>query len=69
MPRWEFHLSMDDSGTSARWAWMYRLAGGDAVTSKITFATYRDCIADALLHGYRAGDVGHYREPALGASS
>ena len=65
MPRWEFHLSMDEADTSARWTWMYRPDGGDTTVSKDTFATYRACIADALLHGYPAGDIPRSRNPAF----
>lgn len=68
MPRWEFHLSVDETDTAARWAWMYRLEGGDTITSKRTFATYRDCIGDALLHGYHSGEFRQFREQPLRAS-
>jgi hypothetical protein len=47
---------------------MYRLEGGDTITSKRTFATYRDCIGDALLHGYHSGEFRQFREQALRAS-
>lgn len=67
MPRWEFHLSADETGSAARWVWMYRPDGDDAITSRTTFATYRDCINDALLHGYRP-DARQYGEHTLHAS-
>ncbi len=54
MARWEFHLSDYDSNGAARWIWLYRGRGIEAVTSKTAFATYCECVADALEHGYDA---------------
>lgn len=54
MARWEFHLSDYDGNGSARWIWLYRGDGIEAVTSQTAFATYRECVADALEHGYDA---------------
>lgn len=68
MSRWEFHLSRDETGTAARWAWMYRVAAGETTTSATTFATYRDCLADALLHGYNAYDGLPHERPSVSRS-
>lgn len=55
--RWEFRLSQDVHRRRSRWAWTCRDAGGRAVCSTATFDTYRECIRDAMRHGYRIHDV------------
>ncbi len=69
MPRWEFHLSMDDVSSATRWVWMYRRENGDSITSKRPFSTYGECIHDALLHGYSAGGLQPAGKTALGTGT
>ena len=54
MSRWEFHLSTNREGRSPHWFWMYRPEGAAVVIAARRFATYRECLRNALLHGYRA---------------
>ena len=54
MSCWEFHLSAHGDGRPSHWVWMYRPDGAAVVIAAQRFATYRECLRNALLHGYSA---------------
>jgi hypothetical protein len=56
--RWEFITKAVRSSNSVSWEWEWRRTGEDGrqTTSTRTFSSFRECIADAKLHGF-TGDA------------
>ncbi|HYC45103.1 MAG TPA: hypothetical protein VED01_06410 [Burkholderiales bacterium] len=55
---WEFITKAVRGASSVSWEWEWRCMGEDArqKTSSRTFSSFRECIADARLHGF-TGDA------------
>lgn len=51
---WEFITKPVRSANAVSWEWEWRCAGedGSKTSSARTFSSFRDCIADARLHGF-----------------
>ena len=51
---WEFITRPVRSTNAVSWEWAWRCAGHDGTktSSSRTFSSFRDCIADARLHGF-----------------
>ena len=51
---WEFITKPVRSANAVSWEWEWRFGSEDGTrTSTRTFASFRECIADARLHGFR----------------
>lgn len=55
---WEFITKAVRSQNAVSWEWEWRCADSDGAkcSSQRTFASFRECIADARLHGF-TGDA------------
>ena len=50
---WEFITKPVRTANSVSWEWEWRSTnGGDTRTSSRTFSSFRECTADARLHGF-----------------
>ena len=50
---WEFITKALHTGTTVSWRWEWRFRDdGVAKTSTRTFASFRECVADARAHGF-----------------
>lgn len=51
---WEFITKPVRSTNAVSWEWTWRCAGqdGSKTSSSRTFSSFRECIADARLHGF-----------------
>ena len=50
---WEFITKPVRTANSVSWEWEWRCTDeGDTRTSSRTFSSFRECIADARLHGF-----------------
>lgn len=52
---WEFITKPVHSANTVAWEWAWRFTGDDGTkrASTHTFASFRECVADARMHGFR----------------